>query len=168
MEKMSNLNELMLFQLQEIYSAEDQLIDFLPKIKSAMTSLLLSDIVEYYLRELQKQFRRLERIFNDLNKDPEGKKSAVMECLLKEANKFINTHTEGEVLDTALSTSIQHMNHYAVAAYETAITYAKVVGKHDMAATLLESVREKKQFDLEISNLTEDILYKRSEKPDTE
>ncbi|HKJ34858.1 MAG TPA: DUF892 family protein [Balneolales bacterium] len=167
MEKVDNLNNLLLYHLRDVYDAENTQMEQLHKIKSAIQSLLLTDVVDYYFRELQKHFRRLERIFNELNKEPEGKKSIIMEGLLKEATNLIKITEEGETLDAALSNSIQHMNHYEIAVYGTAITLAKAVGKHDIAESLLETMREKKQYDLELSNLTDELLIPHSEEEDS-
>jgi len=158
MEKLTNIHDLLINQLRDLYDAEDQQFIHLSKIKSAVSSMVLNDMLEYYRRELQKHLRRLERIFTIMNKDPEGKKSMAMEGLIKEAHSLIDRCTEGEVLDAGLATSIQHINHYEIAGYGTAISYAKALEKHDLATSLLETLRDRKQFDLELSNLTDESL----------
>lgn len=153
MKDIINLYDLMLEQLRDLYDAELQQRKVLPGFKDEAESERLRDIIGAHIRDTEHQITRLEENFNNLAENPEGEQCKGMKGLIKEARQIIERSAGPEVLDAGLITSIQHINHYEIAGYGTAIAYAKALGNHTLAANLLNSLREEKRSDEELSDL---------------
>jgi len=125
----------------------------LPKMAKAASSTNLQKGFQDHLQQTQTQVERLEKIFADLGKSPKGKKCEAMEGLLKEGAELLEAEAEPSVLDAALIAAAQRVEHYEIAGYGCARTYAKLLG-HDEATTLLQqTLDEEKRTDVKLTEL---------------
>jgi ferritin-like metal-binding protein YciE len=137
--KITTLHELFLEQLRDLYDAETQLVDALPKMAEAATAPALKRGFETHLEETKEHARRLEQIFNDLHEgDPTGKTCQAMKGLIKEGKEAISEDATPEVKDAALIAAAQRVEHYEMAGYGTVRTYAQLMG-HEEAVRLLQA-----------------------------
>ena len=153
-----DLYDLMLEQLRDLYDGEVQQIKFLKNLLDDAESYELSEFLAYHLKETERQIRRIQEVFEKLNEDPEGEHCDGIGGLIKEARKLADRCMNEEVRDAALITAIQHINHYEMAGYGTAIAYAKNMERHEIAELLLETLREEKHADMGLSDLAEDQI----------
>lgn len=153
-----DLYDLMLEQLRDLYDGELQQIQLLEKQSVTAKSVELNDFLAFHLKETNRQIRRVEHIFSLLNEDPGGESCDGIRGLIKESNKLVERCLNSEVCDAALITAVQHINHYEMAGYGTAIAYAKTLGRHDIAELLLETLREEKRADMGLSDLAENQI----------
>lgn len=135
--KLNDLNALLLEQLKDLYSAEKQLTSALPKMAKAATDPDLKDAFETHLEETQNHVSRLEQIFSELDASPRGPKCKAMEGLIEEGKQLMEEDAEPAVLDAALVCAAQRVEHYEIAGYGCARTFAEDLG-YDKAATLLQ------------------------------
>jgi ferritin-like metal-binding protein YciE len=146
------LNELFVDELKDIYSAENQLIKALPKMAKAATSDDLRAGFEEHLEQTKEHARRIEEICKELGEKPTGKKCGGMEGLIGEGKEMMDEF-EDDVLDAALISAAQRVEHYEIAAYGTVRTYAELLG-HDRAVELLEqTLEEEKETDQKLTEL---------------
>src|SRR3984957_14766852 len=146
--KSNELKDLYIDELRDIYSAENQLVKALPKMAKAATSEELRNSFEEHLEQTKGHLERLEKIFQELDEKPTGKKCKGMEGLIEEGSEMIEEEElEGEVLDAGLISAAQRVEHYEIAAYGCVRTYAKLLGENDAAALLEETLKEEKQTD---------------------
>lgn len=157
-EDIFDLYDLMLEQLRDLYDGEIQQTKFLKKLMDAPESFELSEFLAYHLRETQQQIERIEEVFEILKEDPDGESCDGIKGLIKETRKLVKRCANEEVRDAALVTAIQHINHYELAGYGTAIAYAKALGRHEIAELLLETLREEKRADMGLSDLAENQI----------
>lgn len=150
-----DLYDLMLEQLRDLYDGEKQQLKVFPEFDRLAYSPELREIVERHELETERQVVRLKSIFNMLDEKPEGESCDGINGLIKEALKLARRCRSSEVIDAALITSIQHINHYEMAGYGTAVSYAKALDRHEVAEILLESLREEKKADWGLSDLAE-------------
>ncbi|HTC93078.1 MAG TPA: ferritin-like domain-containing protein [Terriglobales bacterium] len=155
--KLENLNELLVEQLQDLYSAEDQITEALPKMAEAASSPELRRAFEEHLRQTEGHIERLEKCFESLNQEAEAKKCKGMQGLLKEGEEMMDEATEPEVLDAGLIAAAQRVEHYEIAAYGCARTYAQLLGLSDVANYLQQTLDEEKATDQKLTNLAESI-----------
>lgn len=153
-----DLYDLMLEQLRDLYDGELQQITFLDKQSEIAESFELNEFLSLHLKETKKQAQRIEEVFGILNEDPEGESCDGIKGLIKESQKLANRCINEEVRDAALVTAVQHINHYEVAGYGTAIAYAKTLGRHDIAELLLDTLREEKRADMGLSDLAQNQI----------
>lgn len=157
---MKNLNELFKHQIKDLYSAETQLIEALPKMQSNANDSKLKEAFENHLKETKEQKRRLEQICEDLDIKPTGEKCKAMEGLIKEAEGFIGEAEDDDVMDAGLIAEAQRIEHYEISGYGTAVRYAKELGHTDIAETLQETLDEEYEADDTLDELAEGRLNK--------
>ena len=146
------LKELFVDELKDLYSAENQLIKTLPKMAKAATSDDLRAGFEQHWEQTKEHARRLEEICTELGEKPTGKKCAGMEGLIEEGKEMMDEF-EDDVLDAAMISAAQRVEHYEIAAYGTVRTYAELLG-HDRAVELLEqTLEEEKETDHKLTEL---------------
>ena len=154
------LKELYVDELKDIYNAENQLVKALPKMAKAATSDDLRNGFEEHLEQTRGHVQRLEQIFKALGEKPTGKKCKGMEGLVAEGQEMMEEDFEDDLMDAALISAAQRVEHYEIAAYGTVRTYAELLGE-DEAVTLLEqTLEEEKETDQKLSDLASDINVK--------
>src|SRR5690606_26994598 len=132
--ELTDLKQLFVNELKDLYSAEKQLLKALPKMAKKCTSPKLAKAFETHLEETREQVERLESIFEHLDMAPRAKKCKGMEGLIEEGEEMIS-EAEGETRDAGLISAAQKIEHYEIAGYGTVRTYARLLGD-DWIATL--------------------------------
>jgi ferritin-like metal-binding protein YciE len=140
----NGLATLLTEELKDLYSAEKQILKALPKIVRATTTDTLRAALEDHLEETEGHVERLEEIFEYLDMKPGRKKCKGMEGLLKEGDEHFTEQEEGALRDAAIIAAAQRVEHYEIAAYGTALAYARELGI-DEAANLLEATLEEER-----------------------
>ena len=159
------LRELYLDELKDLYSAENQLIKALPKMAKAASSEQLREGIEEHLEQTKEQARRLERIFEMMDENPKGKKCVGMEGLVKEGQELMREDFEDEVMDAGIIGAAQRVEHYEIAAYGTARTFAEVLGENEHVPLLEETLEEEKETDRKLNELANQINEEAKRQP---
>jgi len=152
---LDSLEALFIDQLKDLYSAENQLLKALPKMAKAATNPKLRQGFEKHAQQTQKQAERLEQIFKELDISGKGKKCVAMEGLIAEGKELMEEDAEPEVLDAGLIAAAQKVEHYEIASYGTARTYASVLGMDKAARLLQQTLEEEKETDQKLTELAE-------------
>lgn len=153
-----DLYDLMLEQLRDLYDGESQQLTFLENQSEIAESFALNEFLTFHLKETKRQSRRIKEVFDLLNEEATGESCDGIKGLIKESKKLADRCINEEVRDAALITAIQHINHYEMAGYGTAIAYAKALERHDIAELLLDTLREEKRADMGLSDLAENQI----------
>ena len=153
----TSLQELYVEQLQDLYSAEQQIIKALPKMIDAAHSDELRSALTEHLEVTKTQAGRLEKICEELGEDPKNEKCKGMEGVLQEGSELVKQVSNEEVRDAAIIAAAQRVEHYEMAGYGTARTYATLLGFDDAADTLEQTLGEEKEADETLSSLAEQI-----------
>jgi ferritin-like metal-binding protein YciE len=151
--KLANLQDLLVEQLKDLYSAENQLIKALPKMAKAASSADLKAGFEEHLEQTKKQAERIEQICEGLGVSPKGKKCAAMEGLIEEGKELMEEDADPAVLDAGLIAAAQKVEHYEMASYGSARTWAEELGLEDAAELLEETFEEEKATDEKLTQL---------------
>lgn len=159
---MKNLEELFEHQLQDLYSAEDQLTDALPKMVKNAKDAKLKKAFEDHLEETKNHKKRLEDICKELKIDPKGEKCKAMEGLIKEAEGFLKEDLTDDVKNAGMIAEAQRVEHYEISGYGTAVRYAKELGHKDIAAKLKKTLDEEYNADKTLNDLAENRLNKKA------
>jgi ferritin-like metal-binding protein YciE len=154
------LKELYIDELRDIYNAENQLVKALPKMAKAATSEELRAGFEEHLKQTRGHVQRLEQIFKELGEKPTGKKCKGMEGLVAEGSEMMEEDFEDEVMDAALISAAQRVEHYEIAAYGTVRTYADLLGEEKAVTLLEQTLKEEKETDQKLTDLASDINVK--------
>lgn len=155
---MEHLKDLYLEELKDIYSAETQLVTALPKMARAAHSPQLQESFNVHLEQTKVQVQRLEKIFDRLGEKPTGKNCKGMAGLIIEGEEMIHEKGEPEVIDAGLIAAAQRVEHYEIAAYGCARTYARMLGERDAEQMLQQTLDEEEATDRKLTVLAESSI----------
>ena len=148
------LQELLLQELQDLYDAEHQLVDALPRLTRAARGDPLRATLRSHLDETRSHIARLEEAFALVGARAAGRRSAGMACIIEEGLKVLqHRDIEGAVLDAGLIAAAQKIEHYEMCGYGTCIAWARTLGLHQIAARLEETLEEEKAADQALSDI---------------
>jgi ferritin-like metal-binding protein YciE len=151
----SELRELYVDELKDIYSAETQLVKALPKMAKAAVSAELRNGFEQHLEQTREHVSRLEQIFEDLDETPTGKHCKGMEGLIKEGGEAAEEDYERDAKDAALIGAAQRVEHYEIAAYGTVRAMAEKLGESKAVNLLSQTLQEEKDTDVKLSKVAD-------------
>lgn len=151
----TQFHELLVDQLRDIYSAETQLIEAIPQMREAATNLDLREALTHHLGETREQMNRLDKIFVMLGRQSDGETCQAMRGIIVEGKKTIGAQTDADVRDAAVIASAQRVEHYEMACYGTARTFAKEMGHDDIAEILQTSLDEEGAADHKLTKIAE-------------
>jgi ferritin-like metal-binding protein YciE len=152
---LDSLQALFLEELKDIYHAEKQLVQALPRLAKAATTPQLQQAFTSHLEETKGQVQRLEQIFKELGQAARGKRCKGMEGLVEEGKEIMEEEGEGPVIDAALIASAQKVEHYEIAAYGCLRTYAQMLGHENAARLLAETLAEEEAADEKLNAIAE-------------
>lgn len=152
-----NFEELYLHELKDLYSAEKQITEALPKMAEACDSAQLRKAFQEHLKETEVQLQRLQEILSNLEENPGSKKCKAMEGLVEEGEEVIKSIPQGKVRDAALIAAAQRVEHYEMAVYGTVRTYAKILGHAQHSELLQKTLDEEGATDKKLNALAERI-----------
>jgi len=152
-----SLNELFVEQLRDLYDAENQLIKALPKTAQGANSDELRQGLEEHLEQTKEHAQRIETIFEQLGEKAKGKKCKAMEGLIKEGSETLGEDMNEDVKDAAIIAAAQRVEHYEIAGYGTARTFANLLGEREAASLLEQTLDEEKETDAKLTRLSEGI-----------
>lgn len=147
------MNDLLVTELRDIYSAEQQLLKALPKMVSSASSASLSAALSSHIAQTEEHVTRLEGIFEDLGGSPRGKRCVGMQGLLAESAEVLGEEGDPSVIDAALIAAAQRVEHYGIAAYGSAHAFATLLGRTDIAAVLRQSLQEEEESDVLLTRI---------------
>jgi len=151
--ELQSLEDLFLHELKDIYSAEKQILKALPKMAKAAANPELRAGFQQHLEETKEHVNRLDQIFEKLGKTPRGTKCKGMEGLLVEGAEMMEEEGEPEVIDAGLIASAQRVEHYEIAAYGCAKTYARILRDKDSEQLLNQTLQEEGATDKKLTKL---------------
>ena len=152
-EKLTSMDDLLEYELRDLYSAETQLLSALPKMADAATNSQLKEAFQNHLKETQEQQRRLDQIGEQLGVDLKGETCQAMKGLVKEGQEVIEMQGDNNVKDAALIAAAQRVEHYEIAGYGAAYHFAKQLGRDEVQALLEQTLDEEKGANEKLSHL---------------
>ena len=145
--KLGSLEDVFIHQLNDLYSAEDQLVEALPKMAKAASNDKLKQAFEHHLEETRDHRDRIQEIFGQLGKRRSGEECKAMKGLIAEGEEIIETDGDASAKDAALIAAAQRVEHYEIAAYGTAKTLAGELDKPEVKDLLEQTLDEESQAD---------------------
>ena len=153
--KLNSLRDLLLEELRDLYSAETQLIDALPKMAEAATSRGLKLAFEHHLEETRGHVSRLEDIFQQIGEKSSGETCEAMKGLIKEGEVLVKAEGSPDVRDAGLIGAAQRVEHYEMAGYGTARSLARRLGENQVAETLQQTLNEEAKANEKLTSIAE-------------
>ncbi len=139
-----SLNDVLIDELRDLYSAENQLVKSLPKVVKGTSDPTMKQQVREHLEQTKGQVLRLREIFSHLGKKPTGQHCSGMEGCIKEVQEALEKDEEGALKDAGVVGAALRVEHYEIAGYTAAIAIAKTLGQKEVLALLTETLEEEK------------------------
>lgn len=156
--KIESMQDLFVSQIMDLYDAEQRLVKALPKMAEAAVSPQLRRAFESHLSETMGQVERLERIFAEAGQKAKAETCDAMKGLISEGEQAISdTDDDAPVRDAALIAAANRVEHYEIAAYGSARTFAEKLGMSSAARLLQETLEEEKKADATLTQLASTI-----------
>lgn len=165
---MNDLQKLFVGELADLYDAEKQLIDTLPKMAQSAHCDELRAAFNEHLVETKGHARRLEEVFNTIGETPRRKTCKGMEGLIDEGELIAKEFENNTALDAGLIAAAQKVEHYEITSYGTLCTWATELGNERALSLLKENLSEEKIADKKLSQLAESGVNQQSIAHDTE
>ncbi len=156
--KLHTLKDLFVDELRDLYHAENQIIKALPKMIKAASSSELKNAFQEHLEQTKTHAERLEQIFDRFNLGHKGKKCKGIEGIIEEGNEMIGEADDPSVGDAALIGAAQRVEHYEMAGYGCARTYADTLGDREAANLLQQTLAEEKETDEKLTRIAENVV----------
>jgi ferritin-like metal-binding protein YciE len=153
-----SLQELYIDELKDLYNAENQILKALPKMVKAATFPDLKRALTQHEEVTREHVARLERIFEDLEKSPKGKKCVGMEGIIQEGSELIKEKPDSDVLDAGIISKAQHVEHYEIAGYGTVRAWAEKLGYEKHADLLKDTLEEEEEADKRLTEIAENAV----------
>lgn len=154
----TELKDLFIDSLKDIYWAENALVGALPKMAGNASSAGLSGAILEHISITQNQVSRLEQVFDLLGEKAEGKKCEAMAGLLKEGDSILLETAPGAVRDAGIIAASQKIEHYEIATYGTLVAFAKAIGENDAAKLLTQTLAEEKEADCILNDVALNLV----------
>ena len=162
-----SLEKLLAHELKDLYSAEKQILQALPKMAKAAKNPELKKAFETHLKQTEQQVKRIEKIFDGgLEGSPAGKKCKGMEGLVEEGKEILQEEMPDELRDAALIGAAQKVEHYEMAAYGTARAMAERLGMKEAVQLLQQTLDEEGETDKLLTGIAERWVNRQAEAAD--
>jgi ferritin-like metal-binding protein YciE len=150
-----NLRKLYLNQIEHLLSAENQIMEALPKIVVGATDPELKRVLQTHLQETREQISRLEQILQASTGKLEPKKSKPISALIDEGQDMIADAKNEPVRDAVIIAACQRIEHYEIAAYSSVCNFAEIIGETDQSGSLEKTLEEEKKAEAALTGMAE-------------
>src|SRR6202046_873474 len=157
---MDQLRDLLVDDLQDLLSAETQLVAALPKMAEAAIHPKLKEAFEKHLEQTEVHVERLRKAFEFLGEKAQAKTCKGMKGLIEEGQETIEENEDAEEFasDLALIGAAQKVEHYEISGYGTARCLAKQVGEREVATLLSHTLGEEEAADFILTDLSKPLM----------
>ena len=157
MSKFANLADAFHDELQDMYSAEKQLVAAIPKMIKKASCENLTKAFTDHLEQTKEHVARIETAFADTGKTPKAKKCEAMAGLIKEAEGMMEESADPDVMDAILIGLAQKVEHYEIATYGTLCTWAEKLGYTKAKKQLGLNMDDEEKADKLLSSLSKAV-----------
>lgn len=161
--KITNLRDLFVHQLRDMYSAETQSVKTLKKMAQTVSDKKLKDRFETHLEETHGHVEKLEKVFEMLEEKPKGHRCKAMAGIIEEAEDMMNSGAPDKVMNAALIAMEQRIEHYEITGYGTVIEYADELEEKEIRDVLKQILEDEKKSDKALTKRAESGVNENAE-----
>lgn len=162
------LQDVLLDELRDMYSAENQLVKALPKMAKGAKDKALKQLFTEHLDETKGQVLRLRTVFEHLGEKPTGQHCNGMQGVIAEGTEALEKDEEGPSFDSGLIGAAMRTEHYEIAGYTASIAMAKTLGLSEIVGLLKENLAEEVAAAKKITVAAQPILKASAQQPEEE
>lgn len=159
---MKTLKDLFVHTLQDVYYAEQQIVEALPKMIEKAKSNELRNVLSAHLAETETQVERLEAIFQIIEEKPDTERCEAIDGLVNEAEELMGDVDDPGVLDAGILAAGQAVEHYEISRYGTLAAWAEQLQYTEVKELLEETLEEEKRADRLLSEIALQNINRRA------
>jgi ferritin-like metal-binding protein YciE len=160
------LQDVLVDELRDMYSAENQLVKALPKLAKGAKDKTLKQLFADHLEETKGQVVRLKQVFEHLGEKPTGEHCNGMEGVIEEGADALEKDEEGPSFDSGIVGAALRTEHYEIAGYNACIAMAKTLGMNEVVSLLRENLSEEEAAAKKIMAAAQPILKAAAAQPE--
>jgi ferritin-like metal-binding protein YciE len=153
-----SLRDVLVDELRDLYSAENQLVKALPKMAKGASNENLKELFTTHLEETKGHVDRLKQVFEQLEDKPTGEHCKGMEGLIAEGKEQLEKDEEDALKDVAIMGAALRVEHYEIAGYTAAIAIARELGEDEIVGLLTETLEEEEQASEKVLSQAEPLF----------
>ena len=157
--RIDSLTDVLVDQVSDLYDAEQQLVEALPKVSRAANAGELKAAIDDHLEETRSHVQRLEQIFSMLDGKPTVERCEAMQGIIREGEKVLDADGDPTARDAAIIAAAQRAEHYEIAGYGTARTLADELGLGEISGILGETLDEESAADSRLTKIATGGLF---------
>src|SRR6195952_2120747 len=161
------LKTVLIDELRDMYSAENQLVKALPKLAKGSKNPKLKAIFTAHLAETKAQVERLKKVFAELSEKPAGQHCNGMEGVIEEGKDALEKDEEGSSFEAGLIGAALRTEHYEIAGYEACISMATALGMPKIVKLLNSNLKEEVTAAKKITAAGAPIMKLSAKEPET-
>lgn len=162
------LTEVLIDELRDMYSAENQLVKALPKLAKGAKNQALKTLFTTHLKETKGQVERLKQVFKILGEKPTGEHCNGMEGVIEEGADALEKDEDGASFDSGIIGAALRTEHYEIAGYTATISMARTMRLSDVASLLTQNLNEEVAAAKKIQIAAKSILKEAANEPEQE
>lgn len=156
-----DLKDLLIDELHDLLSSEEQIVEALPEMAKASKSPDLKKAFESHLKETKGQLQRLKKVFKILKVEKKEKFCKATKGLIQECKEVLKDFkTKSTIRDAALISKAQRIEHYEISAYGTVRAFANELDLDEVADLLQATLDEEGNADKKLTKIAEGGLLK--------
>jgi len=160
------LKDVLIDELRDMYSAENQLVKALPKLAKGAINPKLKHLFSAHLEETKVQVERLKKVFLELDEKPTGQHCNGMEGVIEEGKDALEKDEEGASFDSGLIGAALRTEHYEIAGYEACISMATTLGMPNVVRLLNSNLEEELNASKKITAAGAPIMRQSAREPE--
>jgi len=158
MASVASLREHLVEELNDLLSAEQQLIEALPQMQEKASDRQLKAAFRSHLAQTRGHEKRVTQALKQLGEEADGKTCEAMEGLLEEGQELMESADPGALLDAMLITAAQKVEHYEIASYGTVRGLARQLGEMQCARLLSHTLGEEETTDFLLTAISDPLI----------
>ena len=156
--KLDNLRDVYHEQLKDMYSAEKQLTEALPKMAEAASSKELKQAITNHLQQTQMHMEKVRQLLDRQQVNPGNKKCKAMEGLVEEGDEMAKNKGDKDARDVGIIAAAQKVEHYEIASYGSLKAWAQMLGDNEAVNTLDSILKQEYEADKTLNRLAEGFI----------
>jgi len=157
-EKFNSLNDVFQHELKDLYDAEMRIVEALPQMAEKASNPKLKQAFEQHRRQTETHVQRLESVFKHCGLEPDRVKCDGVAGIISEGSDILSAEGDKDAIDAALIGAAQKVEHYEMASYGTARTFARRLGDNYAADLLEQTLDEEKETDQKLTEIAESAV----------
>lgn len=161
------LKDVLIDELRDMYSAENQLVKALPKLAKGANSSELRKLFTDHLEETKGQVERLKNVFETLDTKPTGEHCNGMQGVIEEGSDALEKDEDGASFDCGIIGAALRTEHYEIAGYTATIAMAKTLKMSDIVDLLQQNLEEEENAAKKVLAAAQAILKESASEPES-